>query len=482
MPATSEEFIKSSEFLGGGRVEVWEKIQEKFIESNPDVLLGENQINQVIDTGAIGVGKSFGSIILNALYSLYFTKCFDDVRKLFGLDASTWLVCMVMSDGQLATELSLYRPIRELFISMPFVAQGKHIIYDTKKESELVLEGNMILTPQVAGSSGARKALATFFAGLDESNHQPVIRRSKKSEQGEQVYDQARLNYDTFLERTQSRFAKKAFSIYKVVVAGSARRNDSMVNKLMREIRENKIPNVKIYENKQYDIRPAHLYSGKVFDFCMGDEKYSPHVIRDDEEITADMKIEKVPVEYKSGALMNPTKCQRDVIGRPTDAIDSFIGNNEAVVEAFKESVKSIVFKNNVVLGIDADKDQYLVINEENLPSLEFRQNTPHWIHLDLSKSGCATGISMCYISHVEKLGNALKAHFRYPLCASVIPDNGLEIRNEKLRKFIYVLRDTYKYWIAGISFDSFNSIESIQELNDNGFCAAEISTAKDIE
>lgn len=481
LPPDAKEFLENPDFLGK-RVELWEKTKEKIIECNPDVLAGEKPVNQVIDTGAIGIGKSF-DIFISGCYLTMFMCGFNDPRKLFGLDASTQLVCMFMSDGSLASNLSLYKPAREIFLGMPFVHKMKHIQYNDQKESELILNNNIYMIPQVAGSEQARKALATFFVGLDECNHQPVIVRSKRAETGEQVYDQARLNYDTFLSRAQSRFSNKSFGFYKIIVAGSARRTTSMIETLIKDVAKEpdkeKREAIKIYRNVQFEVRPKHFYCGDTFTFCLGDEKYNPHVLDSNEQIKPNMKVRKdTPIEYLSLARMSPYKCQRDVFGEPTDAIASFIGNNQAIADAFTTRVKSIVHKNNVVLGMDADPNTYLIINEENLPPLDFRKNVPHWISVDLSKSGCATAISMGYIDHFEAVGKALKPHFKVPLAASVIPDNGNEIRPERIRALIYKLVEL-GYWIAGISYDNYNSTESLQELEDNGFCVAEISVVR---
>lgn len=477
-PVSAKQFLEDSEFLGQ-RDNIYPAIKEKFIECNPDILAGEKPVYQVIDTGAIGVGKSY-SMILNCIYTIYLMCCFKDPRKLFGLDKDTELVAILVGDGSFATKVSLYEPARKMFLEMPFISKRKSIGFDNSIDSMLRLDNGITLTPQLAGSNEWKKAIAIFFAGLDESNHQAVIARSKKSAPGQQVYDQARENYDTTWSRMLSRFGNGTLSFMKMFIAGSARVKTSMIEGVMNELESSGSKEHRIYRNRQFDIRPKHNYSGKKFRFCLSTEKYRAHVIKKHEASASDMWImDDCPVEYEPMARMNPDKFQRDVLGYPTDSINSFIGDNQAVTDAFADNVKSIVFKNNVILGLDADPDTYFKINEDNLPSLNFRKTTPHWIHIDGSKSTCSTGIAMTYISHVESIGKTLQANFKVPLCASIIPANNQDIRMSIVRAFIVMLRDTYHYNIAGISFDSFNSIESIQILSGLGFNVTEISTVR---
>lgn len=480
-PPTARELLESEDFLGG-RDNIYPAIKQKFIECHPDVLAGEKPVYQIIDTGSLAAGKTF-SMILSCVMTIIQMSCFKDPRKLFGLDKDTELIAILVGDGGFGTKMSLYEPARKMLLSMPFISKRRHILYDASNESVLRLSNGITLAPQLGGSEQWKKAIAIFFAGLDESNHQPVVLRSKKADNGEQIYDQARTNYDITASRVQSRFGKKSFSFYKIFVAGSAKRKTSMIENLIHDLEKSDQDDYRIYRNRQFDIRPRHLFSDKTFKFCLSSEKYRAHVLADNEEIKPDMEImDDIPIDFLAKASINPDRFQRDDLGRPTDAIDSFIGDNQAIRDAFNNEIKSIVHKNNVVLGLDDNSQYYLSINEDNLPSREFRRKTPHWVHVDLSKNTCATGISMCYISHVEEIAGSLEANFRVPLCASIIPANNLEIRPDKIRAFIKLLRDTYGYNIVGISYDSFNSTESLQQLSDAGFNVAEISTVKTIK
>lgn len=417
---------------------------------------------------------------LNCLYTIYLMSCFNDVAGLFGLDRDTALMAILVGDGALGTRTTLYEPAREMFLTMPFV--NKRISYDDNQESILKLDNGIILAPQLAGSDQWKKAMAIFYAGLDESNRLPVVRRSACAEDGEQIYDQARVNYDLTINRAESRYGRKSFNLWKVFIAGSARRKDSMIEGLITDLDKSESKNHRVYRNRQYDIRPKKAFSKDTFCFCLSTEKYRAHVI-DKGEVRPDMWVmDDVPMNYYANAKMNPSIVQRDVLGYPTDAIDSYISDNQAITDAFNGKVKSIVNIENITLGRNDDPDTYFTINEDNLPSLNFRKKTPHWIHVDLSKSSCSTGISMCFISDIENMGGSLQARYQVPLCASIIPGNNLEIRADKVRAFIKMLRDTYHYNIAGVSFDSYNSIESIQQLTDAGFNTVEISTVRTIK
>jgi hypothetical protein len=403
---------------------------------------------------------------------------FKDIHTQFNLQSTTSILFSLIGDGITETKLSLFEPARDAFIDMDFTQ--KFLQYDHRKiESGLYLNNKIVLRPQTAGSKAGRKGLANFFVGLDEMNHQPVINKSRRSDAEEGKYDQALLNYETMLNRCQSRFAGDFFTFWMVYLAGSARHTDDAMDQLERSLKEKAIPGVKIFNLAQWEAKPKHTMSKETFKFCVGNDLHLPHVIKDGETITDTMQFFRTPppINYYDVALINPARFQRDQGGLRTSAITPFIPNSTGISLMFKE-YPSILKRQNLVLGRDRITNSYFEIDEASLPSLEDRKK-PHFIHTDLSKNTCRTAISMiCLDGHVKENGQ-IYPRVKFRFIASIDPQNSEEIKPGLIRNLIKELRDIWGFNIQGVSYDSYGSTESIQDLTDSGFNACEISTVR---
>jgi len=94
--------------------------------------------------------------------------------------------------------------------------------------------------------------------------------------------------------------------------------------------------------------------------------------------------------------------------------------------------------------------------------------------HIDLSVSKDSAGVAMGHVpqfvnmhrgDHVEKL-----PVIQMDLTLEVVPPKGGEIEFENIRRLMYVIRDKLGIPLKWISFDSYQSRDSMQILDNRGF------------
>jgi hypothetical protein len=148
------------------------------------------------------------------------------------------------------------------------------------------------------------------------------------------------------------------------------------------------------------------------------------------------------------------------------------------------------------IIAIPSSGGTVYYINKENIrkncnrkrvsPVLDFekfnsdfrgKQDKEYFVHVDLATTHDSTGIAMC---HEE--GKYLKygkyiPKLQFDLIYEMNPkDYQGEIQLHHIRKFLINLRDEYGFNITNISYDSWQSKDSMQLLNMEGFITSNIS------
>ena len=479
VPPTIQEFCESNEYLSNQLYRP--KIREMLYECYPDVLAGEDPVTEVIHGGSMGQGKTF-FMQVGACYSLLYANCFENIRRVYGMAEQTVLVAGVLSDGQTETYKVFYEPCRKMFLSMPYVI--KHVPVNKRKESALEIGDNneLLLSPMLATSKYGKKAIAYFFVGMDEMNHQPIITNSKKrdTEDTGGLLDVAERNYRTLESRIQTRFGAYDFNFTKMIVAGSARVEDDFTQRLAQEFTNYKEHCTRVYEYALWEVKKFE--DEEFFNFRLSDSKYPPGVI-EEKDIKDDMTIRNdCPMSLYEIAITNPYKFQKDFIGKGAKAVNPFFDTGEIIDQIFypkdKETYWALDLKDNTDLWKRRGNfNSQIEWNKRNI-----QREHPRKIffeHTDLAVSNCKAAMAFGYLAKVEKVGNAFKAYIDVPFAYTLTPGNGVKVNIAQIRKDLIKLRD-WGLNLQYISYDSFQSTESIQELENEGFYTRVISTVRD--
>lgn len=238
-------------------------------------------------------------------------------------------------------------------------------------------------------------------------------------------------------------------------------------------------PNFFVVDEPQWRVKPASNYSGETFPVAVGNKYLPSKVIQDHENVEDYIRqgytVIDVPVEYRQAFELDVNAALMDIAGISMTSSSKFIyyDNLKKCINPRRKNpfrVEEIVLD---FFGPDRISD-YLdshLLNEEDL-------RKPCFIHIDKSLTGDATGFSMINIlgsSEVSRLqkGEIVEVrdlHFKVLLAVAIRPKSGQQVPFHKIREFIYYLRDELGANIQGVSSDSFQSADTLQQLKIQGF------------
>jgi len=187
----------------------------------------------------------------------------------------------------------------------------------------------------------------------------------------------------------------------------------------------------------------------------------------------SERKTIKIPLSLKARFLSDPENFIRDIAAISTESISPFFRRKDKLTELLEKS-----------------KDRYNPFDEDSLVFDEdfvCRDNFTRYMHIDLGLNKDAVGISMCHIPFfmdredwitgpegLER--NIDRVPFvNFDFIGRIKADKGEEIILSEVRQVIYELTNL-GFYIDLITYDGFQSVESIQTLRAQGYRAARLS------
>ncbi len=488
MPVTIDEFVESEEFLGD-LLEVWPALKDDLRAMNPDVFTGAEAVHETLLGGATGTGKTHVGSITN-MYQLYLFTCFNEPQRLFNIKLKDPIVFMILSVSPTITKRVIYKPLRETFTAMPYAQ--KHLTWDKNNESTLTLEGNLVVAPMLA-SVQSLVGQAIPGALVDEVNFMNVIEDSKQvpglSGLGGH-YDQAELVYTNLSRRRKRTFLTKGFSLGCLCISSSTRYSGDFLDRRIDQVDEFDEKNILTMRRKQYEVAPQDRYSGEKFDYLVSSPDIPGRVLTEADErgVTYPMsgRVEEVPIELRAEFLKDPEGSQRDFIGVATDAISPFIRQrqkiNDAVARAKERGIPALIESDQVELATDGMP----TFIPENFPATRAGKNKSRWVHVDLSRTGDRCGIAMVRLDGFVNRPvtgtdeTEVVPRFTCEIAVGIQPSPVAEVKIAEVRAWVMQLASVYELNIEGISFDGFDSRETIQTLRNAGMRTEVISMDRD--
>jgi hypothetical protein len=491
IPVTIDEFIDSPEFLGCDTdeplMDMWPNLRPVIQRMNPDVFTGEEAIHVAMMGGATGWGKTHAALA-NNLYQVYLATCFKNPHRLFNLNKRTTpIVFMLMSVSGTITKRVLYQPFRAVFTNMRY--SKRWLAWDKQKESELHLEGNILVTPALASlQSMVGQAIAGGI--IDEINFMSIVENSKQVAgsygQGGH-YDQADIVFSNLTRRRRRSFDTRGVSIGTLCAPSSTRYKGDYLDRKMREAEEQQTPHILPLRYKQYDIAPQDNTAPGTFSLLVGTDNYPTRVLNDDDErgvtYPDTAEVEQVPNSYRAFFMSDPEGASRDILGLASNSITPFFSQRHKIIEcilAGKEAgLTPFVEKSDVTLAADGMPQ----IIEDLLPD---DREAMRFVHVDLASAVDRVGIVMVkYDGHTavenpqEPNSFDLLPKFVVEMAVSIKPDSLNHADPAEVRKWVMQLATHHKLNIEQVSYDGWQSKESLGLLRQAGIASAEISVDK---
>lgn len=487
MPVSIETFIDSPEFLGATDLEMWPEVRKAIVEENQHWWRGVTGAPQALggayDTaclmGCTRSGKSTQAMV-GFLYQLHILLCMKNPQGWYGLSSATSIVMAIMGAKPHVTKKVVYAPLKKFVERMPWFQ--KFGVPDKNIDSELLfIEKNIRVVP-VGGNEDAVLGEALIACIVDEINFFNVVQKSKKAQVAtgrSGVYDQASVLYDTVVRRRRGTFGRRFPQIGIIYASSSTRYRGDFTDKLKADTEKFKHENVYIFNKKQYEVQPASRYCGEKFRLLIGnDVHHDTRILKDGEKVPEGAWVEEVPIEFLEDFQRKPYDALRDVMGISSNAISPFIRMRYRVYECVElgheRKLESFLEQDHVILG---DYGMPRVARNHYCTN----PSKPRYVHIDLSRTGDRCGIAMIRYDgmlDVNRSGNQMESlpQATVELACTIAPDANNEIQIAEIRAWVRSLITVHKYPIKGVSYDGFDSRESIQQWRKDRMPSRELS------
>lgn len=241
-------------------------------------------------------------------------------------------------------------------------------------------------------------------------------------------HDVAEEIFNAIHNRRKNRFGDKGL----LVIISSPRYEDDFIERKIAEAKTNN----KIFAKRKmlWQSKPLSYFSGEWIDF----DGY------------------KIPKEFETEAKRNPDKFKRDYMAIPSLTLEPFFKRWDLVEMCINK-------------GLEHPIDELGRFKPWFVPGR--RRRADHYIHVDLALRQDAAGFAM-----VHNEGDVVVCDLMLQIKAPV----GGEIKFSEIRDLIYAL-DGNGFYITKITYDGWQSIDSIQILRDKGFYCEVLSVDRDL-
>lgn len=426
--------------------------------------MNNGEYQETVLTGAIGTGKSTIALYSTA-YQLYLLSCYKNPHALFGLDPSSEITFIFQSiNAKLAKSVDYDRFKSMIEKSHYFKEQfpfNKDIL------SELLFP-NRIIVKAVSGSETGAIGQNVIGGVIDELNFMSVVENSKASMDGG-TYDQAVALYNSIARRRKSRFMQQGKLPGLLCLVSSKRYpgqfTDKKEEEAKREIDLYGKTSIYVYDKRTWDIKPEGSFSGRWFSIFIGDEGRKPRIMGPDEAMHFNDShlVMDIPEEYRLEFEQDIMNSLRDIAGVSTLATHPFITDRDSITRGMRKT--NLILSRDVVDFVDTK----VSIDISHATQLDL----PRFVHIDLAVSGDSAGIAvgtvigfkdLVHSGAVEKLPDIW-----VDAVLEVKPPKGGEILFYKIREVIYALKKLGMN-IRWITFDQFQSVDSMQLLKQQGY------------
>lgn len=466
-------FVESPQLLAKPGA-LWPRVLEEGREIN------SGKYTETVLTGGIGVAKSTLALYTQA-YQVYVLSCMRDPHKVFDLDAASEILIVFQSiNKNLAVDVD-YRRFRSMLNDSPYFQTV--FTYRKDRDSDIRFHKFNIVVKPVAGGDAAAIGQNVIGGILDELNFMQVIESSKKSKDGG-LHDQAIKNYNSIARRRESRFMQMGSLPGMLCLVSSRNYPGQFTDKKEAEAREQKrrlgFSTIYVYDKCLWEIRPERymFHTGQRneerygpdhpfwFNVFVGDDTRKPRIMEAGEEVAVEDRrlVKPIPIEHLQAFENDLLPALRDIAGVATQALHPFMLNTEAVTNCFGR-VLSIVSRDDC----DFAQTRLQVYPKRIEHPKEFR-----FAHVDLAISKDSAGVCVGHVPGFVDIqrGESVETLpiVQFDMILEVRPPRGGEIEFENIRKLLYLLRDKLHLPLRWVTFDNFQSKDSMQIMHQQGF------------
>jgi hypothetical protein len=463
MPVDIEEFLLSHEYVGSKDTSLWPAVVDELIEINSGGYV------EALLTGGIGSAKTTTALYTQA-YQLYLLSCYKNPHLTYALDPHSEILIVFQSITEKKAKSVGYDRFKSMIESSPYFR--RNFPNNPNVESWMKFPNRIEVKP-VSGGQFAAIGENVIGGLIDELNYMDVIEKSKRSIDGG-TYNQAVAVYESIARRRKSRFHKLGSTPGMLCLVSSRRYPGQFTDTKEEEAKSD--PTIYVYDKCVWDVKPEGTFTSGFFPVFTGDASRRPRVVQPKEKLSDDDQrlIKLVPEDYRREFERDIYDALREIAGVATMSQHPFIANREAVAECMRQGRRSIFSEEFT------DFDQYTV---GYYPNRMTDLHQPRFAHVDLGLTGDSAGVAIGYIQEfIEVDRNGVYETLPLIVIDGVLevrPPQGGEIRFYKIREMFYKLREQ-GINIKWITYDSWQSVDSLQLLSHQGFKTGTASLDRD--
>lgn len=460
IPVSIDEFLENDYYLGkvfnqGNLIyPFWRAQLHDIYHNNPD------KSWEICVTGAIGLGKSTIAAI-SLMYSLYRTLCLKNPQSFYNLTQNAPIVFVCLNLTIDLAYSGLYSMIVEAIKLSPWFCERVDI--RGKYEFSISFPHNIQL---ICGSNTSHTiGKNVLFAILDEVNFRNSPKGSKNS-----ILD----IYRGIRRRMESRFLKQGRIPGFLWLISSKNSDQDFMDQYIQSLKFNK--STIVIDKAVYEVKPPETYIGEKFKVAVGDKSKESYVISDESKIQEALdrgyRIIDVPVEYKVAFEQDINDALKDIAGISSVSTNKLIPYAGRIDVCFDSNRKSPFYLEEIQLGLDSIEDIKDFLDD--LSILRRDIGKPRFAHVDIGLKGDRLGLAIVHSSKaitvdrytatgaIDKVSENV---YDIDLLLTIKALPGNEIPLFKIREFFIWLSSYIGYKFKKISFDGFQSADSIQLL-----------------
>lgn len=500
-PVPVREWIESPDYMGL-RGQMYPMLQDDFEE------MFSGRYDEAVLTGSIGWGKSYMAG-LSLTRMVYEVSCLHNPQPVYGLAEGTPIVFLNIATTFTTAKEVVFDYVKSFIERSPYFRTVFPL--DKNLNKELTFPNHVRVSP-VASTQSGLLGQNTFGGVIDEANFMFKSIKSNRNQGVNAEYDHAKILHNAMIRRMKSRFMQQGKLPGLLLTVSSSLYPDDFTEYRIQRAKEENDERVFWRRYSQWTPKPKHFYVGDVFKLSLGNHATRARVIHNpgekdyDAELDDLEKIEEqgiqivdVPVEYRQDFDRDIDMAIRDIAGYPTLATHPFFRDMAPVAE----SVKRAELK-----GLKHPFSNYTVTFQDDARWIENfldpkKKDAPLFVHVDLALTQDAAGLAIVALDEIvekevikptevynEELGmmemkmdtiKELAPKMSTVLMLQVKNPPGGEIDPANLRQVIMQLYDM-GYLIQEVTYDQYQSAESIQQFQRMGIESGRISVDRSLD
>lgn len=478
-PASVVDFIIGSRYLG------LDDVYANVIVECEKIL--EGGFTEVVDYEGIGAGKTYKAQIL-LLYKAHQLLCLKRPHHYLGISNDKYITLLNMGLSLIQARGVFFEGLTSMISESPFFKQFSMEVLATEvrfKKEKIKL---------MCGSSSKTVALGlnVFAAVLDEAAFYTESLKSKRASNVAEQQDQAELMYNQIKRRITSRFKKSKHSKVKPILAlmSSPKHEDDFMNKKIKEKKQLNLENtyviniptwvakdrdkmnedVFVFDRDSYRIlNPIEIENypmdGKIYDVRPNPNNAASLKFGN----KLDTKLWIIPYDFQEDFQRAPELSTRDYGAIPTSTIERFYRRPDEIEKCMYAEIEN------------------RFESKSNLNDFEI-ENPPDdmvFVHVDLGLNklradgsrGDFAGLAICHFGGYDEEHGG-RPVIVFDAIARISAGHAREVDFGEIRDLLIQMKKC-GWQIYKVTYDSYQSIDSVQTLRKKGIVCDVLSVDK---